>query len=91
MKRLKTEEAATKLAELIKDSQVLKEPIYIEGTSQDNDDEDFEENAVLLSEKNWHSILETLYLHSFSLDNTLIPDERKEIETAKTSTDNFYW
>ena len=90
MKRLKVEEAASNLMQLIKNIQDIKEPVYIEGVKHD-DFEETEENAVLISEKNWHSILETLYLHAFSQNNTFIPGELKEIESIPETSESFYW
>ncbi|MCR4627909.1 MAG: hypothetical protein K5640_09735 [Treponema sp.] len=90
MKRVKIDEAALNLAMLVKKTQNIKEPIYIEGIKKDEFDES-EENAVLISEKNWQSILETLYLHSFSQNNTFIPDELKEIKAVPESSEPFYW
>ena len=93
MKRMKVDEAALNLAQLIKKSQDIKEPIFIEGLKKTDflDIDEKEENAVLISEKNWHSILEALYLHAFSESNSFIPGELKEIASVKENPEPFYW
>jgi len=93
MKRITVDEASLNLARLIKKSQDIKEPIFIEGFKKKDITgiDEIEENAVLISEKNWHSILEALYLHSFSENNTFIPGELKEIEAVKENPEPFYW
>ena len=91
MKKLKVYEAASNLAQLIKESQSVKEPIFIEGIKNNTDDDSSKENAILISETNWHSILESLYLHSFSYNNNFIPGELKEIESVPESSEAFYW
>lgn len=93
MKRVNVNEAALNLGQLVKKSQELKEPILIEGfkIKDFTGIDEIEENAVLLSEKNWLSILEALYLHAFSQSNTFIPDELKEIKAVPETAEPFYW
>jgi len=79
MTTISATQARSQLYRLIDEANVSHEPIQITGKRG---------NAVLLSESDWSSIQETLYLHSIPGMVDSIQEARKEgIEAASESLD----
>lgn len=85
MKEYKITDARANLYGIVSDVNVAYNPIKIVNTKG--------ENAVILSEKEWNSIEETLYLYSIPgyVDNLIKTYEETDWDNAKEFDPNEDW
>lgn len=85
MKEYKITDARANLYKIVSDVNVAYNPVKIVNTKG--------ENAVILSEKDWNSIQETMYLYSIPgyVESLIKADEETDWENAKVYDPNEDW